>query len=241
MHFDSSEKLCEYVAEQSPVAILSFSRGKDSIAAWIQMSRFFERIVPVHMYTVPHLSFIDESLAYYEDVLETRIYNMPHPSLYRYLNACVFQAPERVRIIEEAMLTEFDYDDLFDIVKLAEGLTPDCYTGVGVTMFDSLNRRSSIKKYGAVNENRHQFFPIYDWNKARIVAEIETAGILLPKDYHLFGRSFDGIDYRFLKPIQDHYPEDYAKIIEMFPLAEMEIHRMEWRKQYHAEMEAERG
>jgi hypothetical protein len=241
MQFENSDQLCEHVAQQSPTVILSFSRGKDSLAAWLQLRRFFQHIVPVHLYTVPGLAFERESLDYYQDFFETKIYSMPHPSLYRMLNACMDQPPERVRIIEQMGLQEFDYDDLFDIVKLAEGLTPEHYTAVGVTLFDSLNRRASINKYGPVNENRHQFFPIYDWKKTRILEEIQAAGVLLPKDYHLFGRSFDGIDYRFLRPIRDHWPNDYAKIIEMFPMAEMEILRMEWRKQHLAEMETTNG
>jgi len=39
---------------------------------------------------------------------------------------------------------------------------------------------------------------------------------------------FDGIDYRFMKPIKDHFPRDYQRIIEWFPLAELEIKRREF-------------
>jgi hypothetical protein len=49
----------------------------------------------------------------------------------------------------------------------------------------------------------------------------------LPIDYHLFGRSFDGMDYRFLKPIKDNFPKDFEKILEWFPLADLEIFRAE--------------
>lgn len=47
----------------------------------------------------------------------------------------------------------------------------------------------------------------------------------LPVDYKLFGRTFDGIDYRFLKPIKENFPRDYEKIITWFPLAELELFR----------------
>ena len=49
--------------------------------------------------------------------------------------------------------------------------------------------------------------------------------VKLPIDYEMFGKSFDGLDYRFLKPIKERFPEDYAKIKEFFPLIDLEILR----------------
>ena len=48
---------------------------------------------------------------------------------------------------------------------------------------------------------------------------IRGAGIELPPEYAWFGRSFDGLDRRFLGPIQQHAARDYARILEWFPLA----------------------
>ena len=59
--------------------------------------------------------------------------------------------------------------------------------------------------------------------------EIRAAGLKLSPEYRLFGRSFDGLDYRFLRPIRDHYPADYDRIREFFPLVEAELHRYERR------------
>lgn len=42
------------------------------------------------------------------------------------------------------------------------------------------------------------------------------------------GRSFDGIDYRFLKPIRDHMPADYERILEWFLLADLDIARRQF-------------
>ena len=50
---------------------------------------------------------------------------------------------------------------------------------------------------------------------------------LLPVDYHMFGRTFDGIDYRFLAPLKKNRPADYQKVLDWFPLAEMEVWRYE--------------
>jgi hypothetical protein len=234
MQFADSDELCAYIRQQTDTVLLSFSRGKDSIAAYVKLRRHGFRIVPVHYRLVPHLSFIDESLAYYERIFGTKIYDLPAPGLYGMWNEFVYQPPERLRHIERLNLETYTYDQLFAIVKLAVGLPLDTYTAVGVTMNDSLNRRATINKHGPVNQGRKQFFPIYDYNRSRIISEVRESGISLPKDYRMFGRSFDGIDHRFLAPIREHYPEDYARILEYFPLAGLELDRMAYRQAYYA-------
>ena len=92
-------------------------------------------------------------------------------------------------------------------------------------MADSPMRRIGIKTHGAINHNQKKFFPVYDWRKADLIAAIDDARVKLPVDYKLFGRTFDGIDYRFLKPIKEHFPRDYERIITWYPLAELELYR----------------
>lgn len=236
MIFADSDALCAHIAAEHNTVILSFSRGKDSIAAWLQLRRYGLRIIPVHLYLVPSIEFVDESLKYYEDFFQTTIYNLPHPGLYRWLRNFTFQAPERLRTIEESGLPKkYDYDELFAYIRRKQSLPPVAPVGVGVTQNDSPNRRASIKRFGPVNRKRQQFYPIFDWNKARIIQEIDESGVSLPVDYELFGRSWDGLDYRFLKPISERFPADYARILELFPMAEIELLRMEWRaKHAHA-------
>jgi len=235
IHFENSDKLCEWVSEQSAgTCLLSFSAGKDSIGAWLQLRKHFTKIVPVYMYMIPGLEFIERNLSYYEDWFGARIIRLPHPSLYRWLNALTFQAPENCAIVEEANLVDFDYDDVFNVVKAVYGLPEDTYTAVGVRATDSLNRWSAIKQYGAVNLTRRSFYPTYDWRKDDLILAIQQAGVKLPVDYQLFGRSFDGLDYRFLKPIRDHFPDDYRRIVEVFPMAELEIKRIEYREAHNA-------
>lgn len=239
--FSDSDSLCRWVAERSPACLLSFSGGKDSIGAWIQCRRFFESVHLVYMYLVPGLEIEEETVAYFEQAMDTRILRLPHPSLYRLLYNQTMQAPENLAFIEAAIadgrLTMFDYDDVFMVAMKAFGLPDDTYTAVGVRAVDSPNRWSAIKQYGAVNENRRSFYPIYDWRKDRLLDEIRDSGLSLPPEYRLFGRSFDGIDYRFLQPLREHRPADYARILEWFPLAELELKRIEYRSAYYGEIQ----
>lgn len=223
----TSEELCQKLASENSTAICSFSMGKDSIAAAIQMQRYFERVEYVFMYMVPGLEFQERALAYYEDVFGCHIKRMPNPSLYRQLNALMYQHPGNIDILDELNLYEGDYDEIFAAAKYDYQLPDETFVGVGVRASDSLARRTVVKQTGGVNLKRKQFFPVFDWNAERLVKEIRQSGIKLPIDYKIWGRSFDGFDHRFLRPLKDNFPKDFEKIKEFFPLIDLELKRYE--------------
>lgn len=217
----------QFLQNQSDTIILSFSCGKDSLAAWLFLRPHFKNIVPVYEYLIPDLDFVDKSIKMYENFFETKIIQLPHPSLYRMLNNLVFQPPEHCRAIEDAMLCNFDYEDVRLVVCQDNGLPENTYMAVGVRAVDSPMRWAAIKKYGVINHKQHKFYPVANLKKKEVFDLIEKHHCPLPEDYKLFNRSFDGIDYRFLKPIKDNYPDDYDKILQWFPLADLEIFRKE--------------
>lgn len=234
VHFDSSDDLCRYVREERGGRVmLSFSCGKDSIASWLQLRRFGIEVVPVYLYRIPGLAFVEKSLRYYETWFGMPILRMPHPALYGWLNAFTFQAPERLAIIDRFDPPTFTYDDVFDIVRDAYQLGGQSLMATGVRVRDNPYRWSAVQKYGALNHNRCTFFPIFDWSKQTVADAIRDAGVKLPIDYKLFGRSFDGLDWRFMKPLKDNLPDDYAKVVEWFPMVELEVKRIEWREAYY--------
>jgi len=230
-----SDQLCQEIAAESDTVILSFSCGKDSIAAWLQLRRYFKRIEPVYLYLVPDLEFIERSLAYYESWFNCKIMRVPHPSFFRMMDNFVFQAPENLSVIDDLDPPVPDYEYTFARVKETLGLPDETMTALGVRAVDSPMRMTAIRKYGAVNWNKSTFYPVYDWNKERLVNEIKGAGVRLPVDYRLWGRSFDGLDYRFTKGLRDTFPNDYKRILEFFPLAEVEILRMQYREAHYAQ------
>jgi hypothetical protein len=236
MQFETSTQLNRHVAKISDgQALLAFSTGKDSVVAWLQMRRHFKKITPVYMYLIPDLEFVEMGLRYYEKFFKTKILRMPHPSLYRQLNNLTFQAPENCAVIENAMLPNFEYEDIFAVVRQELGLPENTYAGTGVRARDSIARWVSIKTHGPLNESKKSFFPVFDYTKAMMVQELRAAKVRLPVDYRMFGRSFDGVDYRFLKPLKEKFPADYKKILEFFPLAELELKRIEYRERYYQE------
>lgn len=221
----------ETMQAQTNAVLLSFSMGKDSIAAWLAIRDKFEQIEPYYLYLIPGLEFIDEALAYWQKVMGQKIHQLPHPSLYRQLNAFVFQPPERCAIIEKANLPDFDYEDVNRIVREDVGLDAKAYCATGVRAADSPMRRMHFVKRGPVMHSRKLFYPVWDWTKDDVITAISSAGVKLPKEYKWFGRSFDGLDLRFLLPLKRHAPRDYARVLEWFPLADLEVFRYEHRAQ----------
>lgn len=217
-------------AENKPVCV-AFSGGKDCIAAELALQEAGVETVLAHLYLIPGkkpgttLDFVEDGLKRLEDQWQKPIHRYPHPSFYRWLNNLVFQAPENCAIIEAAMLPTPTYEQMWELIREDLGLSADTWVADGVRAADSLPRRASIKKHGAMKPKNHKVSPVWDWLNRSVYDYIEHKGVKLPIDYQWFDRSFDGIDYRFLKPVHDNAPEDYKQILKWFPLAEMELIR----------------
>lgn len=221
-----AETVAEVRKRQSET-LLAFSTGKDAVAAWLATREHFDRVHPYYLYLVPGLEFVEESLAYYERFFGERIARLPHPSLHRWLNNLTFQPPERCAVIEQAALPEFDYPDACRAIIEDKGLKPGMLAADGVRAADSPMRRIAIKTHGPISAKQGKYHPIWDWRKQDLIDCFRSHGVKLPQDYKLFGRSFDGLDLRFLLPLKRHRPADYRKVLEWFPLCELEVFRWE--------------
>ncbi len=222
-HFATSKQLCEEVRRSHDTVLLSFSCGKDAIASWAVLLDHGFRVVPYLLELVPGLSFVEDSVVYFERHFGTKIRRMVSPSFVRMLRNLVFQPPERCAELEALRLPVLSYEDVEDRLRREYGR--ELPIALGTRMSDSPVRRASIRTHGALNPNRGSFLPIFDWSKKQALDRVAAEGISLPVDYEMFGRSFDGIDLRFLGPIKQRFPRDYEKILEWFPFADLEMRR----------------
>ncbi len=222
-----SAEIRQHLAREGIPVLLAFSRGKDSLAAWLALRDAGVEVRPFHLYLVPGLEFVDESLADYERYFGVTIPQLPHPSLFRWLNNLTFQVPERIRIIEAAQLPEPDYVDVSRMLcEQYYDLDPKVtFTADGIRAADSPNRRTAIKGHGAVREHVIKVSPVWDWRIKHVRAALAEHKCPLPIDYEWFNRTFDGLDLRFLEPIKNNAPADYDRILEWFPLADLELFR----------------
>jgi hypothetical protein len=226
----TSEEVCQQMARDNDTVVLFFSRGKDAVAAWLQLRRQFKRVVPVNYYLVPNLQFELDSLKYFEEFFETPIYRLPSPHLYKQLALHLYQPPSYVKPIDKFDLPQFDWDTLATVTKEDFELPPETWAANGVRMFDSFARIMALKKNGPVNLNRRLFYPVYDWTPTRLKEEFRASKVQLPIDYKIWGRSFDGLSYAYMEGLRKHLPEDYERVKQWFPLVESVLKRMEYRR-----------
>jgi hypothetical protein len=210
--------------------LLSFSAGKDALACWVALRGKVD-VVPYYMELIPRLEFVEVSLNYYERFFGVEILRVPNPNLYKMLSDCVYQPPERQEWLETFGVPSFDHKVVTDFICESVGLSADkTFCAVGNRAADNITRRAMFKKHGGVSWNTQKMYPVFDWKIDRVISALKSAGVKLPFDYRIFGRSFDGIDFRFLAPIKKHFPRDYAKILDWFPFVDMEIFRYEKRR-----------
>jgi phosphoadenosine phosphosulfate reductase len=98
----------------------------------------------------------------------------------------------------------------------------------GEKAHDSIVRRAMLKKCRGVDERRKRCFPLTAWSTSTVFNYVKRNKIFLPSDYGMFGNSFGKLWYEELSQIKKHYPDDYQKILEVFPYAESAIKRFEF-------------
>lgn len=214
------------VMKSNRKVVLSFSCGKDSLAAWVVLKQLGFEVVPFYMQVVPGLEFVENSIRYYEKHFKTHIYRTISPTLYHWIKTNSSQTPERQHVIEWLNLPIFGYDDVEEGVRNSADLDETSWTAVATKWSDSVLRRIRIPQCG-YTENLRKFYPVCDLNKQGVIDVIKKEGVKLPVDYEMFGRSFDGLDYQYLVEIKKRFPKDYAKILEWFPLQSAELFRAE--------------
>lgn len=208
--------------------LLAFS-GRDSLACWLRLRGAGFECIPYFCYTVPHLSYDDEMLGYYERFFGTHIIRLPHPRTYELLRVAAYLHPSAWNVVGHMHLNRFEFADIESTLAKQFGLDPLTYLcAIGMRSADNLMRQRMIKQFGTIGmKRRHYYYAVWDWKTAEVKNFIESCNCKLSKSYLYFGSTGDGIDYRFLRFLKDNLPEDYKRVLDVFPLAEAELFRYE--------------
>lgn len=241
IHFETSDETCHYVWEQTQHnpqkarVIAMLSMGKDSIAMYLQLRRFFRReeIVPLHMVTLPGrdgrgtLTFVEANIAYLEKAFGQKIYRLPHPAFYGQLSQHTLQPPERNPMLElmlrRKQIGDFQSDShamfkLFNHHVVNYCGFENVWFATGVRRNDSIQRRTTLKAHGVAFPDTRQFYPIWDFDIKRLVQTLIDCGVKLPDDYVLFGRSFENLTETVVENLRAYYPEDYETAKAWYPM-----------------------
>jgi hypothetical protein len=214
--------------------LLSFSRGKDSVATWLYLRENGFEILPYTLYVVPGLGYQERALKYYEDFFGQHIMRLPHPHFYYLLNNGVWMPPTDWATIKAFDLPSSDtlsFATVDNLVANDAGWTdPMPWCAMGMRRADNLMRMTLIDQCGVMGSRARRFFyPIWDWKIDDVCEIIDRYDAAIAVDYELFGwrGTTETMSYRRLKRVRDHYPEDWEKMLEWFPLLDSQMFRYE--------------
>ncbi|WP_152353312.1 adenine nucleotide alpha hydrolase family protein [Brachybacterium subflavum] len=227
----TSEEVRARLRAEGRTVLVAYSGGKDAIAATLALLEADIDFELAHLYLVPGrepgkaLDFVEEGLEYAERRLGKRVHRYPHPSFYRMLHARVFQPFDRLEALAAMALPRPSHQQAWAMIREDLDLPTDTWCADGVRAADSPYRRASMVTHGVMKPSTLKVSPIADWVKADWSACLDRHSWELPADYEMFGRSFDGIDYRFLEPMSRLRPDEYERVLDWFPLADLELFR----------------
>ena len=226
---EASRRLCEEISLLSGgTCFLGFSRGKDSVVSWLYLRQFFHTIIPFHCATVPHLSFADESLKYYEDFFQTKIIRCLSGETTECISALVYQPIEDEEKIDKLQLYKYGNTEIVNILRAEYGA--DYWVAYGMSQTDSIVRRSMRRMVDGTSERLNVFYPCFDWTRAQIMGAIDSAGLKLADDYLIANRSLAGLpNYRHLKRFEEVFLEDFKTLELYFPFIKAALARNEFR------------
>ena len=202
--------------EVTPEVIVGLSRGKDSLVLLDLCREHFERVECYCMTLVPGISFVEDYLGYLERRYSITVHRTPH----WWLSRAYREAAYRPLRVDVPLVT------IRDVEESQRERTGIDWHATGQKACDSLQRRGMLSACGGIDPKARVGYPLAWWTDRQVYSHLRRRNVPLPPDYRLFGGSFScQLDGRTLSLLQEHYPEDYARVLEVFPFAEAAVWR----------------
>lgn len=207
--------------------LLSFSRGKDSLAMWLWLREQGFTLYPFYLYLLPDHPTHEADLAYYEDFFGQHILRLPSPRLYNYLAWGAFMPPQAIKWIDAARIPMgLELADMDVFAREYYGLPRTTPVAAGFRAGDNQARGRMIRQGGAVGlKTRKFYYAIWDWNIDRVADIILKHEVALSGDYDTIGRTAFAMHYQYLKPQVEARPEVLEAFKRWYPLIEAELFR----------------
>lgn len=197
--------------------IVAFSGGKESIVTLDLCCKYFKNVKAFFMYIVPNLSFQEKTLQWYENKYGLEITRLPHMDVSYFFRYGSFRK-------EDWSFPVVSINDIYRYMRLKEDIW---WIAAGERINDSIVRRAMMKKSGSIDVQRGRFYPISAWNKREVLDYIKYHKLYLGQDSRKMGFSFKSLEGRELFMIKENFPNDYEKILNLYPFAAASVKRYE--------------
>ena len=84
-----------------------------------------------------------------------------------------------------------------------------------------------MKKSGSIDVQRGRIYPVSAWKKREIIDYIKFHNLYVGQDSKKLGFSFKSLWGKELIMLKEHFPDDYKKILRLYPFAEAGVKRIE--------------
>lgn len=221
MSFAESRRILAHVAQQTDAVLVMLSGGKDSLVTVDLCLSVFKRVEGLYMYPIAGLRSCDGPV----DIAEKRFGIKVHRTQHWLTNQWLREGMFRPSPID---LPKIGLNDIQNIARAETGIQ---WIASGERAEDSMARRARLVRCKGLEEPQYRMFPIYDWHTTEVVSYLRAKRIPLPPRIGSSGQSgTSGFELRApcLRFLRDNYPDDYQKVLEVFPHAESAIKREEF-------------
>ena len=204
-------------AKVTDSVIVAFSGGKESVVVMDLCHRYFKNVQAFFMYICPDLSFQERTIEWYEKKYQTEIIRIPHMDVSEFFHYGSFRIPDYT----------FPIVSINDIYKYVRLQTDIWWIAAGERIDDSIVRRAMMKKSGSIDVQRGRFYPVSMWKKQEIKDYIKYHNLYLGADSKKLGFSFKSLWGPELAMLKQHFPDDYEKVLHLYPFAAAGVKRFE--------------
>ena len=197
--------------------IVAFSGGKESVVVLDMCFRYFKNVKPFFMYICPNLSFQEKTLEWYEKKYQTEIIRIPHMDVSEFFHYGSFRIPDYSFPI-------VSINDIYQYVRLESDMW---WIAAGERINDSIVRRAMMKKSGSIDVQRGRLYPVSGWKKQEVKDYIKFHNLYLGADSRKLGFSFKSLWGKELAMLKNHFPDDYYKVLKLYPFAAAGVKRFE--------------
>jgi phosphoadenosine phosphosulfate reductase len=203
--------------------LIAYSGGKDSLVMLDLAVKAGLQVEAFHMYFLPDMDYSQHWCDFARKRWGITVREYLHWDTIELLREGVFRA-------EALKMRRVTIGDIEARVRKDSGFE---WIGWGLKSVDSLERRGMIFSWpnGVCNTARGKVFtPIKNWNHKDVKAYLTRNGIPIPKtDDESGNRTGNGIslDPSCMHWIRREWPEDYKRILKVFPFASAQADRHE--------------
>ena len=140
----------------------------------------------------------------------------PHPALQSALRSGQLQP------VPTAFRRKMQYADVYE---LARDITGSDWILFGHRADESLQRRAMVKSSQGIIPHLRKAYPLWNWKSGDVFHFLKQCGIPAPEQYTEDDTTGLTLSANTLLYLRDKYPSDYAKIIAIFPFAEVQFLR----------------